>query len=642
MAIVNGSKVRDDTAGYSLAFLAGVARDFGSGYDVVLLANREKLYTQVRLTFTSAEVGNGVATDGGTLANQDGGLAVRVQGEDASGTLTGPVGRFDDEGISFVADGSYTFDVRDLVSGVERGTQFGVVRLGTSADDYYAEGGSTVAAYINGGRGNDDINGGLGDDFLVGGAGNDTLFGGRAGDDSFIGGVGNDTIDGGAGSDLAIFNISTDGSDTVDLGIGNDRVNVTASATTNLIRLTFTSAEVGNGIVTDAGTLANQDGGLAVRMQTSDDGDLGTASRFDDEGITFFSSTPGRLTFEVRDLVSNAVRGDQFAAVQLGTAAGEAINNSAAVVSYYVNGGAGNDTITGGSADDFLVGGTGADRLIGGNGDDSFIGGVGNDTISGGLGNDTVIMNVITDGADSVNLGVGADRVILNTTDGNENIRLFFNSTEVGNGDVNSGDKTPVLAVGVQAFSEEGEPSFPTSRFDDEGISFIAGEGVMLSVRDNTNFLYLPTEDMSEVRLGTNRSDTFDTSNATGTVYINAGAGDDSFIGSFGRDTFLGGAGNDLINPGTSGGYFSGGAGNDTYVFDEFASSSYIVDFDSGSDKIDLSAFNISYNDVSVDYSGDGSYFVRVYIEDSEGSYRIDAAVITPGGDMPIESDFIF
>jgi hypothetical protein len=50
---------------------------------------------------------------------------------------------------------------------------------------------------------------------------------------------------GGAGNDVVNFNATTDGSDTVDLGEGDDRVNVSGAA--GQIRLTFTSAEIGNG-----------------------------------------------------------------------------------------------------------------------------------------------------------------------------------------------------------------------------------------------------------------------------------------------------------------------------------------------------------------------------------------------------------
>ena len=440
MATINGSRTRDDSAGYSLAYLNGVARDFGTGYDFVRFGNREGLFTQVRLTFTSSEVGNNVANDAGTLANQDGGLAVRIQGEDASGTLTGGIGRFDDEGISFVSDGTFTFDVRDLVSGTARGDQFDIVRLGTSGADYYAEGGTTANVYINGGQGNDDIKGGLGNDFLVGGAGNDTLNGGRGGNDSFLGGGGNDTITGGAGDDTAIFNISTDGMDMVDLGKGSDTVIVSAAAETTQVRLTFTSAEVGNGSALDAGTLANQDGGLAVRMQAEGRGDalVGQVSRYDDEGVTFTSSTP-TLTFDVRDLVSGTARGDQFASVHLGTKAGEIIDFSTATTATYVNGGAGNDRITGGDANDFLVGSAGNDRLIGGLGDDQLLGGAGNDTFvfRDTPGDDTIVDFV--SGTDKIDLSafdIAAEDVTAVTN--GANTTLFVNVT---------GDLTPDFTI---------------------------------------------------------------------------------------------------------------------------------------------------------------------------------------------------
>lgn len=342
-------------------------RDLGKGDDLVLVKGTDG---QVRLTFTSAEVGNGNALDANTMANQDGGLAVRLQAEDGADGLTGPVSRFDDEGISFKAAApGLTFDVRDLVAGTERGDQFDVVRLGTARDDRFNESGSRDAYYINAGMGNDSIAGGKGDDFLVGGAGDDRLQGGR-GDDSLLGG---------AGDDVALFKPSRDGTDSVDLGAGEDVVLV-RHGPIGQIRLTFTSAEVGNGSANDAGTLANQDGGLAVRLQAEDgaDGLAGPVSRFDDEGITFTAAGHGG-TFDVRDLVAGTQRGDQFEVVRLGTSAGDTIDLGGQHRATYVNAGMGDDLLTGGGGDDFLVGGAGNDRLGGGRGVDSLLGGAGAD-----------------------------------------------------------------------------------------------------------------------------------------------------------------------------------------------------------------------------------------------------------------------
>jgi serralysin len=372
----------DDIVNYNLATGGADQADLGSGRGDEF---RVSATGQVRLTFTSAEVGNGSATDSNTMANQDGGLAVRLQAEDGSGGLTGDLARVDDEGISFVAVGGATFDVRDLVSGTARGDQFNVVTLGTLGGDRIRERGETDAYYINGGMGDDVLSGGVANDFLVGGAGNDRLNGGE-GADSFIGGGGSDEIRGGRGRDTATLDVSTAGSDAIDLGGGGDVVNVSGAGQ---VRLTFTSAEVGNGEGADSATMLNQDGGLAVRLQAEDgaDGLIGPVSRVDDEGITFV--TAAGTTFDVRDLVSGATRGDQFEIVTLGTQGRDALTALSADRSYYFNGGMGDDRITGGTARDFLVGGAGDDRLEGGDGADTLLGGAGNDRLRGGDGGDT-------------------------------------------------------------------------------------------------------------------------------------------------------------------------------------------------------------------------------------------------------------
>ncbi len=85
---------------------------------------------QVRLNFTSAEAGNDPATEVGTLADPDGGLALRLQAENGSDSLAGLVGRYD-KGIRFVSTApGVTFDLRDLVGGAQRGAAFkmGVLR----------------------------------------------------------------------------------------------------------------------------------------------------------------------------------------------------------------------------------------------------------------------------------------------------------------------------------------------------------------------------------------------------------------------------------------------------------------------------------------------------------------------------------
>jgi Ca2+-binding RTX toxin-like protein len=395
---------RDNQFKFDITKSEGVSRNLGSGDDSVEIKGD---VPQIRITFTSIEIGNGDPNDSNTLANQDGDLAVRVQAEDALGNLAGAVSRFDDEGFTFRTKGAALFDVRDLVTGVSRGL-FDQVILGTNGGDTIdvSEEGrhgrhrgdperhgddDPQAYYINGGAGDDIIFGGTLNDFIVGGSGNDTLTG-NEGNDSFIGGFGDDIIVGGIGDDTATFNITADGSDRVDLGAGLDRV-VFVAPVGSQIRITFRNVAIGNVSPTDLGTSPAEDGGLAVRIQLEDAAGnlIGDVSRFDDEGISFIRS-PGQ-TFDVRELVSGAQRGDFFDVVRFGTSGDDTISDAGRAIRYYDDGGAGNDTLIGGTLVDALVGGLGDDRLDGREGNDALVGGAGADTFifTGVTGNDRII-----------------------------------------------------------------------------------------------------------------------------------------------------------------------------------------------------------------------------------------------------------
>ncbi|QNE33270.1 calcium-binding protein [Sphingomonas sp. NBWT7] len=367
----------------------------------------------------------------------------------------------------------------------------------------------------------------------------------------------------------------------------------------------------------------------------------GIASRYDDEGITFFASSAG-LTFDVRDLVSGAARGDQFAAVQLGTSIGEVIDNSATTISYYINGGAGNDVITGGSANDFLVGGAGNDRLIGSAGDDSFIGGGGADTVFGGIGNDTAIFNVSTDGADAVNLGVGDDRVNVSAATGTTQVRLTFTSAEVGNGNAadagTAANQDGGLAVRLQAEDATGALTGAVSRFDDEGITFFSSAGVTFDVRDLVSGT-ARGDQFAAVQLGTQADDVLDNSASTISYYINGGTGNDTITGGGASDFLVGGAGSDTLNGGANNDQHIGGAGADTFVFTSGPGNDTILDFVSGTDKVDLSAFGITAADVSFSSVG-GVTFAGV---DTNADDLADFTVQFAGtSTAPVEADFIF
>ncbi|PWR22985.1 hypothetical protein DKG74_10260 [Zavarzinia aquatilis] len=222
---------------------------------------------QVRLTFTSSQVGNGNANDSNTMANQDGGLAVRLQAEDGADMLTGAVTRVDDEGITFVGGAGVTFDVRDLVSGAARGDMFGAVALGTSARDAMAADLAGKAYYFNAGQGNDMVTGGTGADFLVGGGGDDILRGGR-GDDSLLGGGGADRLAGSSGLDRFIYTSTADSGMTA-----ATRDLVTDFGTGDLIVLTAIDAD-STTMANDAFVFIGTDafGNVAGQLRQFDDG----------------------------------------------------------------------------------------------------------------------------------------------------------------------------------------------------------------------------------------------------------------------------------------------------------------------------------------------------------------------------------
>lgn len=165
----------------------------------------------------------------------------------------------------------------------------------------------------------------------------------------------------------------------------------------NPVRVSFVSANAGNGSAFGSGAAGDvSTGTLAVAVQSEDgsDGLTGGIVRFDDEGLN--------LTGNQFDVRGNNADGTQtargtFSQVILGTsladstAGGGNLSGAVGAGGVYANLGAGNDVFTGGAGNDFIVGGTGNDTLSGAGGVDSILGGAGNDTISGGGGVDALL-----------------------------------------------------------------------------------------------------------------------------------------------------------------------------------------------------------------------------------------------------------
>lgn len=189
---------------------------------------------------------------------------------------------------------------------------------------------------------------------------------------------------------------------------------------------------------------------------------------------------------------------------------------------------------------DQITASPGNDTLDGQGGNDNIFGVDGDDVIYGGDGNDSLCGN---NGADSLSGGNGRD----------------------------------------QLFGGSGRDTI----YGNDGDDLIDGDG-------GNDFLVGDTA--YDILYG---SDT--TSNDT----LNGGDGRDTLYGGYGNDVLMGGAGSDILNGqdgndmlagGTGNDTLTGGTGNDVFVFsitnkDYFAT---ITDFQTGTDKIDLSAFTLA------------------------------------------------
>ncbi|KQP91046.1 hypothetical protein ASF60_04310 [Methylobacterium sp. Leaf113] len=632
-----------------------------------------------RRDLVNAGTGDDFVT-GGKLDQLDGG-----EGNDfllLNFNFNGPVaGSAQPISLTLDADGTGTASDGTFITGFES-VNFNLSDIGNNVVNT-----GNVQAQITGGNGNDTLTTGSSDDFVFGGGGNNIISTG-SGNDTISAGSGNDTVLGGDGDDTFGVNVYTDGSDQVNLGAGNDTVRFDRfDGGTGNVRLTFTSAEVGNGNTNDGGSAANQDGGLAVRVQAEDaDGNLtGAVSRYDDEGMTFVAGTQG-VTFDVRDLVSGAARGNTFEGVVLGTNGNDALTffpPFRAGQDFYYNAGQGDDTITAGAGNDFLVGGLGNDQMFGGGGNDTYIvdslrdvvteaDSGGTDTILTGLGRYVLAANV----ENLTYTGQGNFTAVGNDLDnrvtgggGNDIIRSGAGSdTIIGNGgddtlDGGTGIDTMVGGAGNDAYIVDNVGDV----VDETGATGIDSVGSSVSYTLGTN-----VENMSLIGMGAingtgneldNRVLGNDAANvlvggggndqligAGGDDTLRGGTGNDSLSGGSGNDIIAGDAGNDVITGGLGADRQGGGAGDDTFVIDfgDLAirgATDLIVDFQgagqAGGDVIRFSGFAADSTLELVGTSGNA----RVYeVQDgagvSEGQLLISAGGTL--GQVLTTSDYAF
>ncbi len=255
----------------------------------------------------------------------------------------------------------------------------------------------------------------------------------------------------------------------------------------------------------------------------------------------------------------------------------------------YIDGRAGNDTITDGAGQSVLIGGAGnSDVLIGGAGRDILRGGLGNaDSMDGGAGSEdmldlsdgTLAVTFTLDqsaGSHSIPNGTGA----LGNNDTYQNIEGVIGTAL---GDTLTGDNVAndILRGGGGSDTLDGR----------------GGTGDLLDLSDATagftiNFSQGVGQTITAAGIGTDNYSNFEGVIGSGFAdTINGSIGNDILRGGGGNDVISGGDGNDRITGGLGADTLTGGNGSDNFVFDGLNSVDTITDFDGSLDSLLLEDF---------------------------------------------------
>ena len=199
------------------------------------------------------------------------------------------------------------------------------------------------------------------------------------------------------------------------------------------------------------------------------------------------------------------------------------------------------DELYGGSGDDTVYGGDGAgnDQLFGETGDDYLDGRRGADTLSGGTGSDTIVGG---DGDDEMLGGDDADTFLIEDS--------FDHDTIVGGEGGTDADAVDLRGLtGPVTVSYSGSEAGTITDGSDT-ITFSEIENIFLTDLD----------------------DSLDSSADGLSQTVDAGAGNDTIVGSFGDHNISGGAGDDELYGGSGDSTLDGGSGDDTLYANYYAS----------------------------------------------------------------------
>ena len=433
-----------------------------------------------------------------------------------------------------------------------------------------------------------EIIGGSGDDILIGGAGYDTL----------IGGAGNDILNGRDGGTSVVFdyssateNLTLDLSDTTywtqdsngdwtqtgatsedyqrfQLDVASDGTIDEIDYFKNIGELTLIGGS-GDDVLTGDGYNTTLNGGAGNDILDGGDGY--------DKAVFDYSLFTENLTLDLSDTTrwkqnsngtwaSGTGAGYEYQRFQVDWDGDGTIDET----DYYKNieiltvfGGSGDDTLTTSESRGWLEGEAGDDTLTGLAGDDILDGGAGNDILDGGDGYDWVRFSY----------WLATSDLTLDTTD---TTRWKQNS----NGTWSSGTGA---GYEYQRFVADGETDYFKNM---EGFGIFAGSGDdVLTGGDGGNTFYGEAGD--DTLIGGAGYDTLD--GEVGNDILDGGAGNDRLSGGAGNDRFSGGSGVNRLE---------GGAGDDIFVLNLSGTSNdldTVLDFSNSTgdnDKIQVDTTN--------------------------------------------------
>jgi Ca2+-binding RTX toxin-like protein len=507
------------------------------------------------------------------------------------------------------ASGAVTVSMDENMRGVEQviGSAFADTLTG---DDF--------GNNISGAGGNDTLGGGRGNDSLTGGSGNDTFV--------FKLNDGKDTItDFSNGDSLKVIDygsaqsITQVGADVVIALSSNDQItvlNTTTSAVAAALQfvtdppLNLTGTAAGEWLV--GGTGNDKLSGLGGNDYL--DGRMGADTMNGGAGNDSY------FVDNAKDVIVEATRGgtDQVYAlidytlaarveVEVLTAyydpyAGAALPGFAPPIN--LTGNEFGQVLQGNPANNALNGMGGSDTLIGGAGDDILNGGAGADTLTGGPGNDTFLFGT----------GGGKDKI----TDFSAGDILQISGYTAAQSIVQSGSNVIVTLSRADTITLQNTNVATVQA----GIHFDSGTGGGGGGTPGG-----PTEG-DDTLTGTTGGDT-----------INGLGGNDTILGLAGSDKLLGGDGNDTLRGGAGADTLTGGAGADLFLFETGGNNDKILDFVSGTDKIDLHLLSgVTSADIKTALSN-GNTVVSV---DANHDGRADFTITLTGVSHVDTGDFIF